>query len=180
MDEYLDIVDDNNRMTGRTKLKSEIHRDGDWHRAAHIWICNEKRELLFQLRSPEKDTYPDLWDITGGHVGAGESYEDAAVRELEEELGISATIDDLTPLFLQKNKKIGNEFQMVFLLRSNRSIDTLRLQAEEVVEARYISMTELRRALTDPVERLRFCPVYDYYLSTIDMIEARLSDQQKR
>ena len=175
MDEYLDIVDENNRLTGQTKLKSEVHRDGDWHRASHIWIYNAHQELLFQLRSPDKDLFPDLWDITGGHVSAGESYEVAAVRELEEELGVSATVNDLTPLLIQKNKEIGNEYQKVFLLRCHQTVDTFRLQEEEVSDIRFISLSDLRNQLNDPVERRRFCPVYDYYLSTLYLIETQIN-----
>ena len=77
-------------------MKSEAHTDGLWHRAAHIWIYNSKGEILLQLRAKDKQFWPDRWEISAaGHVGAGEKPEDAAVRELSEELGISAKAEDL-------------------------------------------------------------------------------------
>lgn len=39
--EYFDLLDENGNKTGKTKLRNEVHRDGDWHKAVHIWIINE-------------------------------------------------------------------------------------------------------------------------------------------
>ena len=46
--EYFDILDENGNKTGKTKLRSEVHRDGDWHKAVHIWIINNKGDILLQ------------------------------------------------------------------------------------------------------------------------------------
>jgi isopentenyldiphosphate isomerase len=172
MDEYLDLVDQNNDLTGERKLKSRIHRDGDWHRASQMWICNDSKETLFQLRSPEKDTFPGLWDITGGHVASGETYDEAAIRELKEELGLSVTLDELEKLFIHQDE-VFREFQQVYLHRYNLPVSTLKLQAEEVSEARFIRIDTLRLWLTDPLERTRFCPVYAYYLKVLDILDTR-------
>ena len=47
--EYFDILDENGNKTGQTKLRSEVHRDGDWHKAVHIWIFNDKGEALEKI-----------------------------------------------------------------------------------------------------------------------------------
>ena len=46
--EYLDILDENGNLTGEKKLRTEVHRDGDWHKAVHVWILNSKNQLLLQ------------------------------------------------------------------------------------------------------------------------------------
>ncbi len=76
-----------------------MHRDGDWHRSVHIWIVRRReRALLIQQRAPSKDTWPGYWDASvGGHLSAGESYEDA-YREIEEELGVRVDTAALVPL----------------------------------------------------------------------------------
>lgn len=86
--EYIDIFDENNNPTGQElKEKGKAHEDGDFHRTAHIWIINDKNELLLQKRSASKKTHPNCWDISGaGHIKAGESVIDGAIRELKEEL----------------------------------------------------------------------------------------------
>ncbi len=59
------------------------------HRAAHVLVVNDAGTLLLQKRSQRKDTQPGKWDTSvGGHVGFGQSYEEAARREAEEELGL--------------------------------------------------------------------------------------------
>ena len=53
--EHIDILDKDGNKKGITKTKSEIHKNGDWHRASLVWIINSRNELLIQRRSPAKD-----------------------------------------------------------------------------------------------------------------------------
>lgn len=55
MIEYIDVLD-----SGERKAKSDVHRDGDWHRAAHIWVITSDGRVLLQRRSPDKENYPNL------------------------------------------------------------------------------------------------------------------------
>ncbi len=84
--EYIDIFDENNKPIGTTKEKTQAHEDGDFHRTAHIWIINKNKELLLQKRSATKKSHPNCWDISGaGHIRAGETVVEGAIRELKEE-----------------------------------------------------------------------------------------------
>ena len=117
--EYIDIFDENNNPTGKVKEKQQAHEDGNFHRTAHIWIINDKNELLLQKRSASKKSHPNCWDISGaGHIRAGESVIDGAIRELKEEIGVKAEEKDLqyiTTIKSTKNPK-NLEFQYVYLL----------------------------------------------------------------
>lgn len=53
--EYIDIFDENNNPTGEVKEKVQAHEDGNFHRTAHVWIMNDKKELLLQKRSAKKN-----------------------------------------------------------------------------------------------------------------------------
>jgi isopentenyldiphosphate isomerase len=88
--ERFDIVDDDDRVIG-TALRSECHGNPALvHRAAHVLVFNRAGELLLQKRSPHKDIQPGRWDTSvGGHLDPGESYLEAAIREMGEELGVS-------------------------------------------------------------------------------------------
>ena len=67
--EYFDVLDENGNKTGETKLRSEVHRDGDWHRTVHIWVFNRQGEVLLQRRCATKDSYPNMLDIScAGHL----------------------------------------------------------------------------------------------------------------
>ena len=82
--EYIDIFDENNNPTGEKKEKQQAHEEGNFHRTAHIWIINDKNELLLQKRSASKKSHPNCWDISGaGHIKTGETVIDGVIRELK-------------------------------------------------------------------------------------------------
>jgi isopentenyl-diphosphate delta-isomerase type 1 len=98
MEEIFDVVDGRDRVIGQ-KPRSEVHRLGLKHRAVHVLIFNARGELFLQKRSQFKDTFPGAWDSScSGHLQPGEAYDDGAIRELKEELGI-ATNKPLERLF---------------------------------------------------------------------------------
>ncbi len=149
MQEYFDVLDENGKKTGQIKLRSEVHRDGDWHAAVHIWILNSNNELLIQKRSPEKDSHPNLWDISAaGHISAGHEIIDSAIREINEELGLNIEPSELEHLYTytQKHTHDGfnnNQLNYVYLLKKDLDIDKLVLQKEEVAEVKFIPYQEL-------------------------------------
>ncbi|MFQ9264942.1 MAG: NUDIX hydrolase [Clostridia bacterium] len=104
--EYIDIFDENNNPTGQIKEKEKAHEEGDFHRTAHVWIVNDKNELLLQKRSANKKSHPNCWDISGaGHIKAGESVIDGAIRELKEELEKWLKIKQKDYYYMMKNLK---------------------------------------------------------------------------
>jgi 16S rRNA (adenine1518-N6/adenine1519-N6)-dimethyltransferase len=91
-DECFDVVDENDRVTGRER-RDVVHRLGLRHRAVHVFVFNRRGEILLQKRSRLKDNNPGLWDSSvSGHVDAGEDYAACATRELAEEMGIHGCV----------------------------------------------------------------------------------------
>ncbi|CAN5308859.1 NUDIX domain-containing protein [soil metagenome] len=142
MDEKIDVLDGGGEKTGRIVWKSEAHRAGLWHRCFHCWILSPETGsggpyLFVQRRASGKETWPDRLDVTvGGHLGAGEEPLDG-LREVEEELGLKVTPDELIPLGtrraeLQIQAGTDREFQDVFLLVRPLASNDLCLQEEEV------------------------------------------------
>ncbi|MDW8310703.1 MAG: NUDIX domain-containing protein [Verrucomicrobiales bacterium] len=87
-EEWFDVVNERDEVVGRLQ-RSEIHRLGLRHRAVHVLVFNARGEVFLQKRSMKKDRQPGLWDSSAaGHVDSGEDYDAAAVRELQEELGV--------------------------------------------------------------------------------------------
>ena len=88
-DELVDIVDEHDHVIA-TVTRREMRAGRLRHRAVYIAIQGTDGRLFVHQRSFDKDVRPGAWDIAvGGVVGAGESYDEAALRELEEEVGIS-------------------------------------------------------------------------------------------
>jgi len=89
MEEHFDIVDEHDRVIGRA-ARSVVHAKGLRHRAVHVFVEDCAGRIYLQLRAPTKDLHPNTWDSSAsGHVSSGDDYDVTAVRELEEELGLS-------------------------------------------------------------------------------------------
>jgi len=96
-EELVDIVDENDRVIGRA-TRAQMRRDKLLHRVVAILCRNRDGQIYVHRRTATKDLFPSLYDMfTAGTVEAGESYDVAAIRELEEELGIRSVT--LEPLF---------------------------------------------------------------------------------
>lgn len=153
MDEKVDILDPRGEKTGRAVWKSEAHRLGLWHRCFHCWIVSPGEPsdvevydaealsgepyLFVQRRASGKETWPDRLDVTvAGHLEAGEETLDG-LREVEEELGLLVSSEELLPLGTRKVEAeipagLDREFHDVFLLVRSLRPEDLRLQEEEV------------------------------------------------
>lgn len=97
--EYLDIVDENGQPTGAVVERTAAHAKGVRHRTAHVWLVRRRAgrlELLLQKRSADKDSHPSCYDISSaGHIPAGSEVVPSALRELREELGLTAAPEQL-------------------------------------------------------------------------------------
>ena len=142
----IDVLTSGGIPTGVRKPKSEIHRDGDWHRAAHIWIIASDGRILLQRRSPRKENNPNLWDVSAaGHLSAGESAVEAATRETYEELGLKLHRDELKLVATLRESCVlnngtyhDNELHDIFVVRRDVDIASLRLDPEEVAEVKWV------------------------------------------
>ncbi len=150
MEEYVDILDDNGKETGEVITKKEAHKTGKWHRAVHIWIIDEdKKNILLQKRCADKNLFPNMWDISvGGHVSSGEDTLVAAKRELSEELGLDPDSYNFEYVDVIKEKFVdgdivSNEFVTIYKIINNVNISSIKLQKEEVSEARWFTKSEL-------------------------------------
>lgn len=155
--EYIDIFDENNNPIGEIKEKQQAHEDGNFHRTAHVWIINDNNELLLQKRSASKKSHPNCWDISGaGHIRAGESVTEGAIRELKEELGVEATEKDLNYIAIIKSTKNPKnmEFGYVYLLRCNKKIEDYIFEDDEVSEVKYVYFEDLEKMVEEKVEGL--------------------------
>ena len=87
-EEIFDVVNERDEVVGQER-RSEVHRLGLKHRAVHVLVFNQQSQVFLQKRSLKKDTWPGAWDSSAsGHLDTGETYDDCAVREVREELGL--------------------------------------------------------------------------------------------
>ena len=100
--ELLDVLDENGNLTGRAEERKIVHEQGLWHIHVGVWIMNQKGELLFQKRSPNKIINPNKWTRTGGHVDSGETPIKGIQRETEEEIGVK----NFGGIYIQSNTEL--------------------------------------------------------------------------
>ena len=168
-EEKVDLFDRNDRPLGSSAAKRQAHEQGWWHRSAHVWIYDSRGRILMQKRSPAKEAFPGLWDISvAGHVSAGETPLQGALREMREEIGLSVPEEDLrylTTIHMEypypERGWVNREHCYVYLLRRDLDPDALVLQAEEVSQVRFFSMDEF--SLLTLAERGVAVPHEDYY-----------------
>ena len=122
-DEVFDVVNEKDVVV-RQELRRIVHAGHLLHRAVHIFVVNDAGEIFLQLRSHLKDKMPSRWDSSAaGHVDSGEDYLTAAVREVEEELGIRTTPDRLKLAFtLPAGPGTGWEFVHLYTLTWNNPL----------------------------------------------------------
>ncbi len=132
-------VDDQDRVLGAVK-RSEAHQsDKIIHRSVDILVFNDQSELLMQKRSSEKDTFPLFWTVSAsGHVSYGQSYDEAAARELEEELGLNLPLERLYKIYVKEER----EFNFIYFafLRTKTKIEFDR---DEVSAIKWVGLKQI-------------------------------------
>lgn len=146
-DELIDIVDENDRVIGQSP-RGEAYARGLRHRCVFIQARDAEDRIFVHRRTPTKLVFPSLYDMfVGGVVGAGETYDDAALREAEEELGVSG-LPRPEPLFtfLYDDGAGRTWWSSVYRVRCELPVSP---QAEEVAWHDFLPEDEVERRLSD-------------------------------
>ena len=150
MAEILDIVDENNKIIGKT-TKDQILKENLIHRGVVIFLFNKKDELFVHQRTNNMIIYPGMWSMTlGGSVVSGENFLKAAERETREEVGISNPKPEFL-FFDRYQSPLDNVIAAVYKLIYEGKITA---QKEEIVKGFFVSLKKLEKMM----EEKSFCP----------------------
>jgi len=171
MKDILNIVDDDDKIIDQ-EPREKIHAQGLLHREIHVYFITPNKEVIFQHRAKDKDTFPDLLDATvGGHVEIGDSYEQAAVKETKEETGIEIKVSDL--ILINKIKKysedkstdkINNVFNSRYAYIYRGDVKDLKIELGKALGFEIWSLNKLA-FLTDE-DKAKFIPYILYFATT--------------
>ncbi len=143
--EVWDILDRNGQPIGKTVERRRVClAKGEYHLVVHIWVLGSDGRVLIQRRSFDKPLMPGEWAAIGGSAVSGETAEVAACRELCEEMGIEASESELK---LIKHMVRKNSILNIFLVCKTLPVSELKLQAEEVSEAKWVHRNKLRQMI---------------------------------
>jgi tRNA pseudouridine38-40 synthase len=169
--EKFPLVDEQGQVIG-SATRGECHNGSKLlHPVVHLHVFNSKGELYLQKRPEWKDIQPGKWDTAvGGHIDYGETPEDALVREVREELGITDFVPERLGMYVFESKR---EKELVYVHRTVYDGE-IRPSAEELDGGRFWSMTELRAAIGQEIltpnfesEFQRFFPATKRYFITL-------------
>ena len=154
--ELFDILNPDGSKTGIVRERGVAHREGSLHATAHIWVVRKNHksgyDVLLQKRSACKDSNPGCYDISSaGHVASGDTVIESAVREIKEELGITASEEELhyvgvhhgafEDVFYGRMFR-DNELRSVYVYTEPVEIEELTLQESEVEEVIWMDYEE--------------------------------------
>ncbi len=148
-DELLEVVDEKDHVVGVVPRR-EMRDRRLLHRCTYVLVLNAARDLYVHRRTDTKDIYPSFFDVTAGGVNAvGESYDDGAAREVEEELGVS-----VPPQFRFRFRYSGPDGEAWGAVYDVVWDGAIRWQPEEVVWGAFLPFDEVDAMIA----REPFCP----------------------
>lgn len=120
--EYFDIVNEKDEIVGKISENEQKAVKPSQLRFINIIIINNDNMIVVPKRSSNRKLFPNCYDFSvGGHVNSGENYEEAAYRELKEELGIkNVKLKEIA--YFSPYDSDSNTFQKVYLLKYNSEI----------------------------------------------------------
>lgn len=151
MDEYIELLDKDSKPNGERCLKSVAHKNGYYHASVHIWFYTKDKQVLIQKRQTTKDTFPNLWDISvAGHISYQELPLYAAIREIEEEIGLKVTEKELKNIGTSQHKHVhsteltDHELHHIYLCKLDTKIENLKIEEDEVAQIKLIPIDVLK------------------------------------
>ena len=156
MSELIDVVDENNIVVGQ-EMRDVVHSKGLFHRAVNIFIFNSNGQILLQKRSATKDVCPSTWDLsTSETLKVEETYLQAAIRGLQEELGINSKLTKIRNVHLQKNEYFDGkikDYEFVELYKAVHS-GKIRLDKNEVSNVCFFTIEEIKNMINQNKNQL--------------------------
>lgn len=153
--EHLEIVNEfTGESLGITLPRHQAIQEQAWCKSTNIYVLNNAGEVLCHRRSLSKERWPGYWMThVGGHVGAGETYESNALKELEEEAGIKANPSELIHWRTTRIPR-ARLWTKEFVILADRTLEELVPQPGEVEE---FAWKHPETIITEFVDKVGWC-----------------------
>jgi len=163
-DELFDIINEEDKVIGQ-ELRSVVHQRGLWHRGAHVFLFTGDGKLLVQQRSKDRMHSPLALDCSvSEHVKAGEDYHTAAIRGLQEELGVVGI--ELKPLVKFKMNYGQGDNEISRLYQGTVEPILMQFDPVEIERIDYYSLDELKEMLGNDAHNFSywFEQIFQWYM----------------
>jgi isopentenyl-diphosphate Delta-isomerase len=138
--ELFDLVDKQDNVIGVTD-KKKAHATGELHRVAAVYVFDKQGRLYVQIHKGSGGLYDHS---VGGHISQGETYEQGAAREAEEELGITQPLEKLSIFYSDENETMQHMFGLFIYVASD---DWQFVPNDEVEEIVPMTLEEIQQLM---------------------------------
>lgn len=135
--EFFDVVDINKNKINKVLPRGATLNSDEYNVGVEVWITNSNCELLLTQRSSLK-SHPLQWECPGGFLIAGETSEEAAVREIHEEIGLDISLQELKYI---RTTLYKYQFIDIYSIKTDIDSKKLSLQKDEVSDVKWISIS---------------------------------------
>jgi isopentenyldiphosphate isomerase len=180
--EQFEVLDEQGHKTGRLLDRETVHAQQLWHEVVNVWLLNTKGDVLLQLRGPNVDLNPNVWDVAvGTHVRPNEDPTLAAQRCLQSELGITITPDNIKHLFNIQSAnplpdgKFHNVLGHVFLVKRDLDIQEFTYDTNKVAKLVWRSLVEVMAEIGSSETSGNYHPrPGEYYPKLLEALQAEM------
>jgi isopentenyldiphosphate isomerase/intracellular septation protein A len=152
-EEWLDIVDEQGKITGSAPRSVCHSGPGMLHPVVHLHVVDSKDRIFLQKRSLSKLIQPGKWDTSvGGHLSRGEKIEDGLKRESLEELNLTEFNAQFISQYVWESEK-ESELVFMFLTRCDK---TITINRDEIDEGKYWKIKKIKDNLGEGIFNSQF------------------------
>lgn len=159
--ELWDVYNKDRIKTGKTMVRGSEFEPDAYHMVVHVCIFHSDGRMLIQQRQPDKDSWPNMWDLTvGGSSVSGDTSQTAAEREVMEELGHQLDLQAKRPSLTVNFERGFDDF---YLIEEDVDVSGLKVPSEEVQKVKWATKEEI----VSLIHSGEFIP---YHISLLDLL----------
>lgn len=167
--ELWDLYNKNRKLTGRDHIRGEEIPRGCYHLVVHVWIRNSKGEYLISQRSADRSSFPLMWECVGGSVVKGEDSLTGALRETQEEVGLTLSPKDGKLIYSVVRKTVNgvkfNDILDVWLFEYDGPVLLEQASTKEVAQVVWMTKTQIK----DLFDAGKLVHTLDYFFTTEEL-----------
>lgn len=167
--ELWDLYNKNRELTGRDHIRGEEIPRGLYHLVVHVWIRNSKGEYLISQRSADRPAFPLMWECVGGSVIKGEDSLTGALRETQEEVGLTLSPEDGKLIYSIIGRAINgvkfNDILDVWLFEYDGPVSLDQATTSEVVQVVWMTKAQIK----DLFDTGKLVHTLDYFFITEEL-----------
>ena len=146
--ELWDLYNERRELTGRDHIRGEEIPQGYYHLVVHIWIRNSKGEYLISQRSADRPAFPLMWECVGGSVIKGEDSLAGALRETQEEVGLTLSPEDGKLVYSVVGRIINgvrfSDILDVWLFEYDGPVSREQATTHEVAQVKWMTKAQIK------------------------------------